>query len=104
MYLSFCLRQSTTQFSILTQFMFAKCGVKMKTAYYYLQNKAIRIINFKQQNFPMNELYNANGLLKIKDYIYLINYLFVKDVLTNESLEAFSNYFAKSDAFHDHMT
>ena len=76
----------------------------MKTAYYYLQNKAIRIINFKQQNFPMNELYNANGLLKIKDYIYLINYLFVKDVLTNESLEAFSNYFAKSDGFHDHMT
>ena len=52
----------------------------------------------------MNELYNANAILKIKDYIHLINFLFVKDVLSNESLEAFSNYFTKSDEFHDHMT
>ena len=69
-----------------------------------LQNKAIKIINFKQQDFPVNELYSANGILKIKDYIHLINFLFVKDVLSNESLEAFSNYFAKSDVFHGHMT
>ena len=69
-----------------------------------LQNKAIRIINFKQQDFPVNELYYANGILKIKDYIHLINFLFVTDVLSNESLEAFSNYFTKSDDFHDHMT
>ena len=65
------------------------------------QNKAIRIINFKQQDFPVNELYNANGILKIKDYIHLNNFLFV---LSDESLEAFSNYFTKSDEFHDHMT
>ena len=69
-----------------------------------LQNKAIRIINFKQQDFPINELYYANGILKIKDYIHLINFLFVRDVLSNESLEVFSNYFTKSDDFHDHMT
>ena len=37
-------------------------------------------------------------------YIYLINFLFVKDVLSNESLEPFSNYFPQSDDFHDHMT
>ena len=86
--------------------MLAKCGVKMKTAWknYPLQNKAIRIINFKQQDFPVNELYNASEILKIKNYILLINFLFGKDVLSNESLEAFSNYFAKSDDFHDHMT
>ena len=53
--------------------MLAKCGVKMKTAWknYPLQNKAIRIINFKQQDFPVNELYNANGILKMEDYIYI---------------------------------
>ena len=45
------------------------------------KNKAIRIIDFKQQDFPVNELYNANGVLKIKDYIRLINFLFVKGVL-----------------------
>ena len=69
-----------------------------------LQNKAIKIINFKQQDFPVNELYSANGILKIKDYIHLINFLFVKDVLSNESLEAFSNYFTKYDEFHDPLT
>ena len=86
--------------------MLAKCGVKMKTAWknYPLQNKAIRIINFKQQDFPVNELYYANGILKIKDYIHLINFLFVRDALSNESLEVFSNYFTKFDNFHDHIT
>ena len=69
-----------------------------------LQNKAIRIINFKQQDFPINELYYANGILKIKDYIHLINFLFVRDVLSNESIEVFSYCFTKSDDFHDHMT
>ena len=69
-----------------------------------LQNKAIRIINFKQQDFPVNELYNANGIRDIKVYIHLIKFLFVKDVLSNESLEVFSNHFTKSDEFHDHIT
>ena len=69
-----------------------------------LQNKAIRIINFKQQGFLVYELYYANGILKIKDYIHLINFLFVRDALSNESLEVFSNYFRKFDNFHDHIT
>ena len=86
--------------------MLAKCGVKMKLpeTLTSLQNKAIRIINFKQQDFPINELYYANGILKIKDYIHLINFLFVRDVLSNESIEVFSYCFTKSDDFHDHMT
>ena len=48
----------------------------------------------------MNELYNANGILKKKDYIHLINF----DIISYESLEAFSIYFPKSDGFHDHAT
>ena len=69
-----------------------------------LQNKATGIINFNQQDFPVNELYNANVILKIKDHIHLINFIFVKDVLSNESLEAFSNHFTKSCGFYDHVT
>ena len=76
------------------------CLKKLST----LQNKAIRIIKFKQQDFPVNELYYANWILKVKDYIYLINVLFGRDVLLNESLETFSNYFTKSDDCHNHMT
>ena len=52
----------------------------------------------------MNELYHPNEILKIKDYIHLINFRFVKDVLSNESLGAFSNNFTKSDEFYDQMT
>ena len=69
-----------------------------------LQNKPIGTINFEQQDFPVNELHSANGLLKIKGYIHLIKFLFVKDLLSNKSLETFSNCFTKSDEFHDYMT
>ena len=83
--------------------MFGQNENCLKTLFSF-QNKALRVINFKEQDYPENELYNTNGILKIKDYKHLINFLFVKDVLSNRSLEALSNYFTKSDNFNDHMT
>ena len=99
----------TIYYSIFNSHLIYACPVRVQNENCLkklssLQNKAIRIINFKRQDFPVNVLHNANEILKIKDYIHLINFLFVKDVLSNESLEAFSNYFTKSDEFHDHMT
>ena len=69
-----------------------------------LQNKAIRMINFKQHDHSVDELYNTNGILKIKDYIDLLHCLFVKTVLYNESLPAFSKYFERSYNLHNHTT
>ena len=69
-----------------------------------LQNKVIRIINFKQHNYSIDELYNTNGILKTKDYIDLLNCLFVKTVLSNESLPVFSEYFEQSYNLHNHTT
>ena len=69
----------TTYYSIFNSHLICACQVwgqnenclkKLSS----LQNKAKRIINFKQ-DFPVNELYNANEILKIKDYIQLINFL-----------------------------
>ena len=37
-----------------------------------LQDKAIRIINFKQYDHSVDELYHTNGILKIKEYIHSI--------------------------------
>ena len=65
------------------------CGQNDHKKLSCLHNKTIRIINFKQQRFLLNELYNVNGILKLKDYIHLINFVFVKDVQT--------------DKFHDHL-
>ena len=47
------------------------------------QDKAIRIINFKQYEYSVYELYHINGTLKIKEYIDLLNCLFVKSVISN---------------------
>ena len=69
-----------------------------------LQDKTIRIINFKQHDHSVDELYNTNGILKIKDYIDLLNCLFVKTVISNESLPVFSKYFERSYNLHNHTT
>ena len=39
------------------------------------QNKAIRIINVKNYDYPVNEFYHENKILKIEDYIKLLNCL-----------------------------
>ena len=66
----------------MPSFMLPKAVTNLKNTMYCpqsLPNKAVRIMNFKQQDFPVNELYNET--LKIKDYILLFNFLFVRDVL-----------------------
>ena len=43
-----------------------------------LQDKAVRTINFKANDHPVDELYHFNEILKITDYIKLLNCMFVK--------------------------
>ena len=69
-----------------------------------LQNKAIPIINFKNYDFPTDQLFYENKILKINDYIKLLNCFLVKDVLQNTSLKIFNEYFAKSEEVHNHNT
>lgn len=82
----------TIYYSILNPYLIyacQACGQNDHEKLSCLHNKTIRIINFKQQYFPVNELYNANEIPKLKDYIHLINFVFVKDVQT--------------DKFHGHL-
>ena len=44
-----------------------------------LQNKALRIINFKPIRFSVNPLYNKSEILKFADSIKLSNFLFAHD-------------------------
>ena len=72
-----------------------------------LQDKSIRIINFKQYDHSVDELYHTNGILKIKENIDLLNCLnclFVKTVISNESLPVFCKYFERSYNLHSHIT
>ena len=61
-----------------------------------LQNKALRIINFKAYDYPTNDLYHESKILNIEDYIKLLNCFFVKDVLEKTSIKIFQKFFTKT--------
>ena len=69
-----------------------------------IQDKAIRIISFKEKNYPANELYYNKKILKIADYIELLNCLFVKSILLNNHLLIFENLLKKASAAHSYST
>ena len=69
-----------------------------------LQDKAVRIINSKPDNHNVGELYKRDKILKVSDYIKLLNSLFVRDVLLNSSIPLFQNFFTKSENLHQHNT
>ena len=69
-----------------------------------LQNKALRIINFKNNEYNVNELYKTNKILKIADYIKLLNCLFVRDVIAQSTIPPFQEFFIQMRDTHQHNT
>ena len=69
-----------------------------------LQNKAMRIINFKNNEYNVNELYKTNKILKIADYIKLLNCLFVRDVIAQPTIPPFQEFFIQMRDTHQHNT
>ena len=67
-----------------------------------LQNKAMRIINFKNNEYNVNELYKTNTILKIVDYIKLLNCLFVRDVIAQPTISPFQEFFIQMRDTHQH--
>ena len=69
-----------------------------------MQDKALRIINFKPKSYPVSELYKSNEILKLTDYIKLLNCLFVKNTLSANQIPIFNNSFKKTNEIHSHNT
>ena len=69
-----------------------------------LQNKALRTINFKNNEYNVNEPYKTNKILKIADSIKLLNYLFVTDVITQSTIPPFQEFFIQMRDTHEHNT
>ena len=65
-----------------------------------IQDKAVCIISFKDKSYPTNDLYHNNEILKITDYIKLLNCLFIKSILLNNHLPIFENSFKKASETH----
>jgi len=69
-----------------------------------IQNKTLKIINFKSREDPCNPLYASSKILKFKDLITLNNSMFVFDKVNNILPEAFSEYFTSFHEIHHHNT
>ena len=69
-----------------------------------LQDKALKIINFKPKNHPVSELYKSNEILNLTDYIKLLNCMFVKDTLPANQIPIFNNFFKKTNEIYRHNT
>ena len=68
------------------------------------QNKALRIINFKQSMELTEPLYQKLQINKLKDNIIWNNCLFVFDKLTNNLPDAFDQFFQPLKEQHNHNT
>ena len=69
-----------------------------------LQDEAIRIINFKFDDYEVNSIYHDNKILKIADFIALKNALFVKDSLQGNTPDSLQKIFILAGEMHDHGT
>ena len=69
-----------------------------------LQDKSIRIINFKFKNDPSNPLYKSVKILKLNDAILFNNCMFVLKTIHNDQPSTFSNFFKVSHNEHNYNT
>ena len=53
----------------------------------------MRIINFKNNEYNVNKLNKSNEILKIADYIKLLNCLFVRDPIAQSTISPFQEFF-----------
>ena len=68
------------------------------------QNKALRIINFKQFMEPIEPLYNQLEINSLKSNIILNNCLFVFDSLSNNLSDVFDQFLKPFKELHNHNT
>ena len=96
-------------FSIFNSYMIYTCQVWRQKENQIekipqLQDKTLRIINFKPINYPVLKLYKNDKILKLQDYIKLLNCMFVKDVLAGNHIPVFENVFMKLSETQRHIT
>ena len=68
------------------------------------QNKAFRIISFKDRTETSDPLYANHKILKLQNMITLNNFLFIYYQLCDKLPNAFSNYFKLLKDQHKHNT
>ena len=80
-----------------------------QTNYYFkkllhLQEKALRIIDFKLQTSPSDCIFKENKILEISDFVNYKYALFVRKSLRRENVVSFNNIFTPLNLNHNHNT
>ena len=97
----------TVYFSLFNSHLIYACQIWGQTNIKKLSNiqdKALRIINFKPPGSPINKLYHTSKILKINDYIQAINFMLVHKTISGDSLKIFDNFFTQANLTHNHGT
>ena len=69
-----------------------------------LQNKALRIINFKNIDSQIDPLYAESKILKLRDYVYLLNCQLIKNFSLNNLPTCFEHFFTEIGDIHGYET
>ena len=73
-------------------------------AVFSLQHKAMRIISFADFHAPCDSIYHQLKVLKLEDYVKLLNLIFTKSSLEQTFPSCFNNYFTYARDVHEHKT
>ena len=69
-----------------------------------LQEKAIRLINFKDNNAQVRNLFAQSEILKFEDFVHYRNINLVKNSTEKNSPASFFNFFIRTQEFRQHNT
>ena len=69
-----------------------------------LQEKVIRLINFKDNNAQVNNLFAQSKILKFEDFVHYRNINLVKNSTEKNGPASFNNFFIRTQEIHQHNT
>ena len=64
----------------------------------------MRLINFKSYRTPTNPLYFSSKVVKLEDYISILNYLFAHNHFISNLPSSFNNFFSLVKSTHRYNT
>ena len=81
-----------------------KIKMLLQTQYHTLQNKAIRVISFKDRNTAAEPLYNERKIIKVFDLVSFYNCLLIAEHINQNLPSSFGNYFTYIAECHNYNT
>ena len=69
-----------------------------------LQEKAVRLINFKDNNTQVSNFFTQSNILKFEDFVHYRNKNLVRNSTEKNGPASFNNFFIQTQEIHQHNT